>query len=186
MDSLTVSRYASLESGRLLTYLSIITTLHERKCAGELVLYNPTVARWGPRNQRTLWLTRDAFQWCCPIIKHSDARVTDEALADLQYVLNSFVFRDDLEDEIDMRHLEPKEYEVWEFRSYVKFPRLRLFGSFALPSIFVGVNYRVRDDLELRRGPKWDSAIRDTRDAICNLFNGELPCSRSSFSDYLS
>lgn len=109
----------------------------------------------------------------------------DEFLVDLRSVLNAFVFNKDLEPELDMTHLSPKDDEVWEFRSYCHRPHLRLFGSFALPSIFVATDCKVRDDLEKTHGPKWDRTIKDTKYAISCLFGEHLPFTAPYFTAYL-
>lgn len=167
-----------------LTFLSIISRLQVLHEAGAVVRYVPTVPPVARGLRRSLLLSREAFLWCCPPGQHPDARITDECLADLQFVLNSFAFYHDMEPGLDVRHLEPKDNEVWEFRSYVKQPRLRLFGSFALPSVFVATDYRVRDDLEESRGPKWDAVINNTKDSISELFGEYLPFSAYSFREY--
>lgn len=165
--------------------MSIIGTLNTLSEAGDLVLYKPTVAPPQRGYRRTLWLAPHAFQWCCPATDHPDARITDESIVDLQSVLNAFVFNRDMMQGLDMRHLEPKDDEVWEFRSYIHNPRLRLFGSFALPSIFVAVDYRLRSELEPRRGKKWNYAIKYTKNEIRDIFGEYLPYTGRSFSDYL-
>ena len=128
--------------------------------------YVPTTAMPRGRQARHLWLTQDAHGWCCPDGAHGDQRVTAESLDDLQFVLNSFVHREELLEGLDLKRLYPMEKCVWEFRSYTRDPRLRLLGSFVLPDHFVGTTCRVRRDLEPKRGPKWDRAIRDAADGI--------------------
>jgi hypothetical protein len=65
----------------------------------------------------------------------------------------------DYRDAIDIRRLCPHEKDIWEVKSHLKKPQLRVFGWFVLPKWFVGVHYAVRDDLEPAKGPKWDAAI---------------------------
>jgi hypothetical protein len=60
---------------------------------------------------------------------------------------------------IDIRRLCPFQTDVWEIRSHLKKPQLRLIGWFVLPKMFVAVHRAVRDDLEKTRGPKWDQLI---------------------------
>jgi hypothetical protein len=61
-----------------------------------------------------------------------------------------------------MRRLCPEELDVWEIKSHLKKPQLRVFGWFALPKLFVATNYAVRDDLEDECGPKWNAAIQES------------------------
>lgn len=110
--------------------------------------------------------------------------MSDEALVQLQEVLNAFVFYEDMIKDLDMKQLEPPDWEVWEFRSYVIVPYLRLFGCFVVPSHFLAVNHRVRDDLEPHRGPKWDLAIDETIKRRNDLMSTP-PCHLNSFGEYL-
>ena len=84
----------------------------------------------------------------------------------------------------DIKQLDPADAEVWEFRSYAAKPYLRLFGSFVLPSHFLAVNFRVRDDLEETQGPKWGQAIKETIERR-NLIMPNPPCQCASFFEYL-
>jgi hypothetical protein len=151
--------------------------------AGDLFRYEPTVAPRGDR-RRTLWMTAACHEWCRPPAEHPDVRVTDEALVQLQEVLNSFVFYDEMVNGLDMKKLDPPELEVWEFRSYVAEPFLRVFGSFVVPSHFLAINYRLRGDLEARRGPQWDRAIAEAAQRRGALMPNP-PCVRNSFAEYL-
>jgi hypothetical protein len=47
-----------------------------------------------------------------------------------------------------MRRLRPDERDIWEIKSHLKKPQLRVLGWFALPKWFVGVHCVLRDDLE--------------------------------------
>lgn len=172
--------------GGRLTFLSIITTLLDMEKSGDLVRYQPTVSARGrgAGYRRTLLLTPDAYAWCRPAGPHPDARIGDESLIDLQFVLNSYVLNEELLNGMDAKRLDPPDKEVWEFRSYVKQPRLRLFGSFAHPRFFVGTHYRVRSDLEPKRGPQWNKVIRETYLEIRRFFGGYLPFSGRTFRSY--
>jgi hypothetical protein len=64
-----------------------------------------------------------------------------------------------MEYEVDIRRLCPDEVDVWEIKSHLKKPQLRVFGWFVLPKWFVAVHRAVRDDLEKASGPNWDHAI---------------------------
>jgi hypothetical protein len=59
----------------------------------------------------------------------------------------------------DIRRLCPEGTDVWEIKSHLGQPQLRVFGWFVLPKWFIAVQGFVRDDLEKGRGPKWDRAI---------------------------
>jgi hypothetical protein len=143
-----------------LTYLSIIHTVKTLQARGGLVSYEPTIARdVNSPGRRFLWLTPDACKWCCPASAHSDNRIRDASLAHLQDQLNAFVRGDFMEYEVDIRRLSPDESDVWEIRSHLKKPQLRLIGWFVLPKMFVAVDGVVRDDLEKTHGPKWERVI---------------------------
>jgi hypothetical protein len=130
--------------------------------AGKLVPYKPVVVRTpNPQGGRFLWLTSETCQWCQPSGDHPDPRVTDASLAHLGDQLNAFLWGEfmDYKDGIDMRRLRPDERDIWEIKSHLKKPQLRVLGWFALPKWFVGVHCVLRDDLEETCGPKWDAAI---------------------------
>jgi hypothetical protein len=143
-----------------LTYLSIIHIIQTLQGRGALVRYEPTIRRdFHPQGPRLLWLTPDAWKWCHPAGAHPDRRIRDESLAHLQDQLNAFVRGDFVEYEVDIRRLSPDESDIWEVRSHLKKPQLRLIGWFVLPKSFVAVDGAVRDDLEKTNGPKWERVI---------------------------
>jgi hypothetical protein len=146
--------------------LSIVHIILELESNGKLVPYEPTVVRRPhPHGPRRLWLTPDTAKWCFPAGPHPDGRIGDEALAHLHDQLNAFVWGDFMELGIDIRRLCPDETDVWEIKSHLKKPQLRLFGWFVLPKWFVAVHRAVRDDLEKKCGPKWDRAIATAEEA---------------------
>jgi hypothetical protein len=128
----------------------------------------------------------DTYKWCHPKKAHPDSRISDHSLAELYAVLNAFVRGDPLVYGLDMKHLETKDPEVWEFRSYVLHkPFLRVFGCFYLPNYFLAVHHSNRDDLEEKRGPKWDKAIAVTIAARDKILAGILPFSGNGFGQYV-
>jgi hypothetical protein len=70
-----------------------------------------------------------------------------------------------MEYEVDMRRLCPQALDVWEIRSHVVKPQLRLFGWFVLPKLFVVVHGAVRDDLDEGGRITWERAIETADDA---------------------
>jgi hypothetical protein len=86
--------------------------------------------------------------------------VTEECLAHLKDQLSAFV-RGEFMDYHggDMRRLCPEENDIWEIKAHLKKPQLRLLGWFVLPKWFVAVHPVVRNDLEKKKGTKWDAAI---------------------------
>ena len=143
-----------------LTYLSIAITITDLAKSGKLVPHEPTVPRDPhPQGPRSLWLTPDTRDWCFPAGAHPDARIRDEALANLATQMNAFALGEFMEYGIDIKRLCPKERDVWEIRSLLMKQQLRIFGWFVLPKLFVAVHQSVRSDLEKTRGQKWDQAI---------------------------
>jgi hypothetical protein len=101
-------------------------------------------------------------------------------------VLNHFALGGEVEQDLDLKQLKPFDKEVWEFRSYITKPYLRIFGGFALPRHFIAVGFRVRDDLEKRgSGPRWNKAISETVDRRNAELEGELPFEAQSFRKYV-
>lgn len=159
-----------------MTYMSIVHIISQLVNSSELVVYQPTVVRpTNPQGGRSLWLTPQTFDWCFPDAEHSDPRITDDSLAHLGDQMNAFVFGEfmDYRDGIDMKRLCPPELDIWEIRSHLKKPQLRVFGWFALPKWFVATNFAVRDDLEPDHGPKWAAAI-STADHIRTQLVGSV------------
>jgi hypothetical protein len=84
--------------------------------------------------------------------------------------LNAFVLGDFMDyGGVDMRRLCPDDKDIWEIKSHLKKPQLRVFGWFVLPKYFVAVHQVVRDDLEKKKGPKWDAAIATAEHARATL-----------------
>jgi hypothetical protein len=140
-----------------------------------LVRYEPTIVRPpDPRGPRTLWLTADLRKWCLPVDAHPDGRITDRSLAHLLEQLNAFVRGSFMEYGTDIRRLDPIEKDIWEIKSHLVKPQLRMFGWFALPRMFVAIHAAVRDDLEKVSGPKWDRAIATAEDARTEMVGSVL------------
>jgi hypothetical protein len=84
--------------------------------------------------------------------------------------MNAFVWGEFLDfDGGDMRRLWFEERDIWEIKSHLKRPQLRLLGWFVLPKWFVGVHPVVRDDLEPKAGPKWEAAMTKAEQARAEL-----------------
>jgi hypothetical protein len=96
----------------------------------------------------------------------------DQFLLELRlFQMNAFVWGQfmDWRDGIDIKRLDPHEKDVWEIKSHLKKPQLRVFGWFVLPKWFIATNYAVRDDLEPISGPKWNAAINAADNHRANL-----------------
>jgi len=167
--------------------MSIAFTIANLQETGALVPYKPFIQR-PPHEQgpRSLWLTPETFDWCFPSDAHPDARITDASLAHLADQMNAFVWGQfvDYRDGIDMKRLEPHSEDIWEIRSHLKKPQLRLFGWFVLPKWFVATNFAVRDDLEPKNGPKWSAAINKAAQHRARLV-GTVAFHRQDLSEYI-
>lgn len=144
-----------------------MTIISQQVGAGRLIPYRPTVARRPhPQGPRQLWLTPETYKWCQPPENHPDSRVTDDSLAHLGDQLNAFRLGEfmDYRDGIDIKRLSPDKRDIWEIKSHLKKPQLRIFGWFVLPKLFVAAHQALRDDLEKEKGPKWDAAIERTEE----------------------
>jgi hypothetical protein len=145
--------------------MSIVPIIAKLVREERLMPYQPTVVRAPhPQGPRFLWLAPGVHQWCFPADTHPDTRITDESLAHLGDQFNAFVCGEfmDYKDGVDIRRLRPRERDIWEIRSHLKQPQLRVLGWFALPKLFVGTHNAVRDDLEESDGPKWEKIIDAT------------------------
>jgi hypothetical protein len=131
-------------------------------------------------------MTPQAAAWCSPSGRHPEG-IREQSLANVRYLLNSFVLGRELEADFDLKQLHPRLREVWEFRSKLEHPRsqLRLFGWFPQPNHFIAVHGKRREDLESSRGPKWDRAMQRVVDARNTLLPGEVLFSGGSYGDYI-
>ena len=153
------------------------------KIGKKLIPYPPTVPV--KTRSRHISMTPNTHKWCLPSGAHPDSRISDHCLSQLHEVLNAFVRGDEMENRIDIKRLHPSGSEVWEFRSYVHKPYLRVFGCFYLPNHFLAVHQANRDDLEKKSGPKWDRAIAKAISERDKFLSGKLPFSGNSFRKYV-
>lgn len=151
--------------------MSIVITIQRLVADRKLIPYQPIVRRSAhPHGGRFLWLTPDTHAWCLLSGDHPDPRVTDESIAHLGDQLNAFVWGEFMDyDGVDMRRLCPQEKDIWEIKSHLKKPQLRVFGWFVLPKWFVATHRAVRGDLEETRGPKWHAIISKAEHARTTL-----------------
>jgi hypothetical protein len=73
--------------------------------------------------------------------------------------MDAFIRGAEFIEDVDIKHLNPRPRQVWEIRTVMEKPQIRLFGWFAYPKHFVFVHAKSRDHLEPSGGPKWDRAI---------------------------
>jgi|SRR5579862_1893472 len=85
-----------------------------------------------------------------------------------------------------MLRLNPPSHEVWEIRSRIPKPGLRLFGRFAEFNNFIVLTWASRADLGGPKSREWRDAIVACRTEWKNLFPAYQPLSGDSFHDYLS
>lgn len=137
--------------------------------------------------RRSLWLTPEAYQWCFPAPggRHPEG-IKEDALAQARYKLNSFVLGRELEQKIDLWELRTDYKQVWEIRTTLSNPQLRLFGWFPQPNHFVVVHGKNRNDLEPKDGPKWEKAIQKVVSVRRDLMQGEVLYLGVSYGDYIS
>lgn len=156
--------------------MSIILGLLKLHVEGTLVPYKPTIIKPDhPEGGRTLWLTPDTEMWCQPPGDHPDNRIDDETLAVVGDQLNAFARGDFMEMKVDIKRLDPDTTDVWEIRSHLGRPQLRVFGFFAAPKVFVATHYANRDDLEPSRGPKWNAKIQEVANMRAQLVGQYVP-----------
>jgi hypothetical protein len=165
--------------------MSISLIIKALEANGALVPYEPFVKRPPhPQGPRYLWLTPTTFDWCFPEGSHPDARIGDASLANLADQMNAFVWGQFMEVGIDIKRLNPHDKDIWEVRSHLKKPQLRVFGWCALPKLFVATNYANRDDLEPSNGPKWNVAI-DQADRFRTALVGLVDFFHANPSEYV-
>jgi len=163
--------------------LSILEKLAQLVRDGDLVEYRPTTAPIASVVPRRILLKKDICPSVVPVGEHPDPRVSLDAVDALQAVLNQFIHRvDAMLLGLDMKRLDPQSERVWEFRSYLRDPQLRLLGCFALENIFLGTAFRVRPDLEEKRGPLWTRAIKEAGRGFDHLVV-DYPASSSGFRE---
>jgi hypothetical protein len=111
--------------------------------------------------------------------------MTEKALAQIGNQFNAFVLGQFMQEGTDMTWLCPHDQYIWEIRSFLNRPFLRIFGFFVLPKQFVAAHYKFRNELERKRGPKWDAAIAKTALIRDQLFGGELLFEGRTYNEYV-
>lgn len=130
-------------------------------------------------NERFIWLTVAAREW----YRNPGKEFRQASFAMAIQQMDAFIRGARLFEGEDVKHLEPKHREVWEIRTVLERPQIRLFGWFPCQMHFVFVHAKSRDDLELHRGPKWDRAINKVVTTRAELL---LPAYGGfSFADYV-
>lgn len=76
--------------------------------------------------------------------------------------------------------------EVWDIRSRDPKPGLRLFGRFALPDVFIALNWVSRRELGDVAALKWDFAILECQERWKELFPTNEPIHGDKIHDYIS
>jgi len=71
--------------------------------------------------------------------------------------------------------LKPKKHGVWEIRSHLDEPQIRVFGQFAQMDVFIGMTFDYRSDLGGIVDPLWSQQIRSVQHKWTSLFPGYSP-----------
>ena len=89
--------------------------------------------------------------------------------------------------DIDNRdHMKCLSNDVFEFRVMFTKRRenTRIFGAFIIPDVFIATHWKMRNELEPSRGPRWDKAITKALGNFTHLFSDQhTPLRCRPFSD---
>jgi hypothetical protein len=162
-----------------LTNLSIKSKLDALQASGKLHAYVPTsVGR--VLFARRIWLTTEAKAWQADPAKGKP----EESLAELEAHMNDFSTGQQMIDGWNLKWLNPRTNEFWEFRTPMCPVQLRLFGWFPSPNFFVAVHGKTRNELGDNEA-KWDKATAKIHKARTDLLPGTPPYHGNNFEDYL-
>ena len=134
---------------------------------------------------RQLYLTEKARDFLLQAGAPTSARhpdgISDEQLEKLNAVLTAYVRGKELIENEDLKHLIPRDQEVWAFRSGLALRRLhlRLFGWFAAPNHFVAVHGKQRGKVDFEKEKK---RVVEARRALMPNFQ---PYRGVSYADYI-
>ena len=86
----------------------------------------------------------------------------------------------------NIKQLDPYPDEVWEIRSRVPRPGIRVLGRFADTDVFVALTWWHREPLRGPGSKEWRAAIVECRVKWRNLFLAYDPKSGADIHDYIS
>lgn len=124
--------------------MSTTEMLDDHIAKGELFEWTIELPYPSQAGLRRLVVTQEAWQWCSP--SGASSFMSEEQLALARAALTDFIYQPWLEEDQDVKHLDPYELEVFEVKATGMPKRLqtRLFGWFTAPAIFVGVHWKHR------------------------------------------
>lgn len=96
-----------------------------------------------------------------------DEKRFDELFADLV----SFLFARTIHPDY-LWQLSPPNLGVWEIRSHIDDPQIRVFGQFARKNVFIAMTMRYRSELGDIHDTNWTYEIRRARHCWQTLFPG--------------
>jgi hypothetical protein len=162
--------------------MSIINTLLVEIASGRLFEYQPAYVDPDFVKRRNLYMSEEAYQQCPPRGASSRADFRGQALHNSRAQLTDFVGGEAMEEDLDLKQLEPTEAEIWEIRVHHDAPQVRLFGWFVAPDHFAVTHCELRSSLNL----KWDKEINKAKRKRIELFH-QLPIHRGmTFTDYVA
>ena len=163
-----------------LTYMSIEEEIKDRCRRGMLFPLIPIAP--GASVRRALFVAEDL--WSVLQSPEGDAE-WEERIGNLIADLENFVTAD----EISPRYLfllSPARDCVWEIRSVVHQPSIRVLGQFGLKDILVTTNFALREDLGAWNSPAWREVKRRSIAIWRALFTIYKPVQTVNVSDVVS
>lgn len=167
--------------------MSITVKFIELAITGELFEYKPAYPDPDFVEARKIYLTEQAIGFCPPTGKSSAKKMKGVALGGARAELDNFVIGGQIEEDINIKWLNPRSDFVWAIR--VRLPpkkQTRLLGWFAFPDAFIGVHWDFRDAFGVYGSDEWANAIRKVVKKRNRFINsGELYKGRK-FSDFIT
>lgn len=167
--------------------MSIIVKLVELVSARKLVEYRPGYPDPDFVEARNIYLTEQAIAFCPPKGKSSARKMKGVALGEARAELDNFVNGGQIEEDINIKRLDPRSDFVWAIR--VRLParkQTRLFGWFAFPNTFVGIHWAFRDALGLYGSDQWANAVNKVVKKRNRLINSDELYKGRKFSDFIT
>ncbi len=85
-----------------------------------------------------------------------------------------------------MARLHPYEHEVWQIRSRVPSPGIRIFGRFAYRDCFIAFSWRYRRELNGKNSPEYLEVMRSCQAQWSNIFASYDAFTGDRIDDYIS
>jgi hypothetical protein len=129
-------------------------------------------------DQRDIFMAPALYQW----LYQSDRKKTVEFKANVRGFLKRYVIGDFIDNEDYMKSWRDDIFEL-RVQLQPRRERIRIFGAFAKPDVFVAIHQRPRSAFGGKNDPRWNVAIERVIDEFTALFPQHRPILSRPFSN---